>query len=200
MKILIALLIGFWQFSSHGLSKIDPDYLITTKGDTLYGKVSFRDTDRFRSKELKKIALIDLLGKKKKFKNENVVAFSSDGLFYEGFWLNQTSEKMQFLNPRYDINSKQGERYFLRVVSKGQLSHYQLEWFEQGESRLHSMDLLKKESDDFLIRATQGIFGLKKRILKSYFSDCPTLAKRIENKDIKYVDEVVSFFEDNCIN
>lgn len=200
MKTLVSLLFCFLQLSVIAQSKIKSDYLVKANGDTLYGKVSFRDSDRFNPKDLKKIRLIDLEGKKKKYKKEDVVAFRSDDRVYEGFWLNQTSERIQLVNPIYNIDSDNGEWQFLRVIIKGQLSHYQLEWYEQGESRLHSMDLLKKNSDDFLIRATQGIFGLKKQVLKAYFSECSELAKKIENKEIKDVQGVVTFFDDNCLN
>ena len=122
-----------------------------------------------------------------------------NGVNYEGFWLNQSSEKMVFINPRYDINPQNGERYFLREISKGKLSHYHLEWFEQGESRLMWMDLLKKEEDPFFIRATQGLFGLKKKVLINYFQNCPDLKEQIEQKQLNSVEQVVDFYNNYCL-
>lgn len=57
MKTLVSLLFCFLQLSVIAQSKIKSDYLVKANGDTLYGKVSFRDWDRFNPKDLKKLDL-----------------------------------------------------------------------------------------------------------------------------------------------
>jgi hypothetical protein len=173
---------------------------VVKSGDTLFGTLEYLDTRSVTSRFYKKFRLTNAEGKKEKIKQEEISSFRADGIIYELFWLSQSSERIQLVNPKYAIDSENGEKHFLRVVSKGPLSHYKLEWWEQGDARQYEMDLLKKENDYFLIRATQGIFGLKKQVLKSYFSDCPELAKKIEDKEIKDVYDVVSFFDDKCLN
>jgi hypothetical protein len=50
------------------------------------------------------------------------------------------------------------------------------------------------------VRATQGIFGLKRKLLAEYFEDCPALQKTLEEKDLRSVFEVVDFYRKQCTN
>ena len=175
------------------------DYLVLAAGDTLYGHVDPIDERGPGFKYYKKIRFTGPGGKKKKYKREDVSAFRVKNENYEGFWLSQSSQKILLLNPRYDIDPRDGEKHFLRVVSKGELSHYLLEWWEQGESLLMSMDLLKKEEDFFLMRVTQGLLGLKRKVLISYLQDCQQLTERVEQKQLNTVREVVDFYDENCL-
>jgi hypothetical protein len=175
------------------------DYLVLNIGDTLYGNVKHIDQRGLNPKYYKKIRLTDTYGKQKKYKRKVVSAFRVNNTSYEGFWLNQSSQKIIFLNPKYDINPQKGEKYFLRVVSKGKLSHYELEWWDQEESTLLRMDLLKKEEDQFFIRATQGLLGLKRKVLVNYFPNCPDLKEQIKQRQLKEVWQVVDFYNSNCI-
>lgn len=175
------------------------DYLVLNNGDTLYGRVKHVNQKGVNNKYYKKIRLTNTNGNQKKYNRTDVSAFRVNIINYEGFWLNQSSEKIVFNNPRYDINSQKGEKYFLRVISKGKLSHYHLEWWEQGESGLMWMDLLKKEEDSFFIRATQGLFGLKKKVLINYFQNCPKLKEQIEQKQLKNIEQVVTFYKNYCL-
>lgn len=174
------------------------DYLVLKTGDTLYGNIEYKKDSGVNYKYLNKIRLTNALGKQKRYKRDQVAAFSTNNFIYEGFWLNQESERLVLLNPRYEIDYKNGDYYFLKVMSKGTLSYYQLEWWEQGESLLMSMDLLKKEKDEYLIRATQGILGLKRKVLTNYFRDCPILAQQIQQKQFNKVFQLVSYYNDNC--
>ncbi|WPP49687.1 hypothetical protein [Catalinimonas niigatensis] len=175
------------------------DYLVLNMGDTLYGNIKHIDESGTIRKYYKKIRFTDRYGKQKKYKRKEVSAFSVNNTHYEGFWLNQSSQKIILVNPRYDIDAKNGEQYFLKVMRKGKLSHYQLEWFEQGESLLSGMDLLKKEGDPFFIRATQGLLGLKRKVLLDYFSDCAKLQEQIKERQLNEVGQVVDFYHTHCI-
>lgn len=200
MRLYIVFIILFSQAALFGQNHDTSDYLVIKTGDTLHGALKYMNESGATPRLYKKFRLTDSSGKKKKIKTEDISSFRVNGIYYEGFWLSQSSEKIQLVNPKYSIDSKNGEKHFLRVVSKGALSHYELEWWEQGDAMRNSMDLLKKENDMFFMRATQGVFGLKKRILKSYFSDCPALAGKIDNKEIKDVRGIVNFYDNNCLN
>lgn len=195
--ILFIILISN-QALSNAQSNINLDFLVTNSGDTLYGKVRYIDRSHLNPKYYKKIRFIDNSGQKKKFKKKDISAFRVNNIIYEGFWLNQTSKKFQLLNPKYDIDIRNGEKYFLKLVSKGHLSHYELEWWEQGESTLLWMDLLKKEEDQFFIRATQGLFGLKMKVLSDYFSNCLKLKEKIIKKDFNKIWQIVDFYNKQC--
>ena len=173
------------------------DYLVLISGDTIHGDIQHVNDNK--TTYYKKIRLTETNGNKKKYKRKDVLSFQVNNTIYEGFWLSQSSEKMALFNSRYTINSKNGERYFLRVISKGVLSHYHLEWFEQGESGVMWMDLLKKENEPFFIRATQGIFGLKKKVLIKYFQNCLNLKEQITQKQLKTVAQVVDFYNNYCL-
>ncbi len=175
------------------------DYLVLNVGDTLYGKVKHIDEGSVNPKYYKKIRFTDTHGKQKKYKRKDISAFRVNNTIYEGFWLNQSSQKIIFLNPKYDIDPQKGEQIFLKMISKGKLSHYELEWWEQGESTLWWMDLLKKEEDQFFIRATQGLLGLKRKVLINYFSNCPELKEQIEQRQLNKVWQVVHFYNSKCI-
>jgi len=175
------------------------DYLVLNTGDTLYGTVKYIDISGATPKYYKKIRLTDTYNHSHKYLRKDVSAFRVNNTNYEGFWLNQSSQNVMVLNSKYEINPKNGEKYFLKVVSKGTLNHYELEWWEQGESALSWMDLLKKEEDPFFIRATQGILGLKRNVLINYFSNCPDLKEQIKKKQLNKVWEVVDYYNSNCI-
>lgn len=61
------------------------------------------------------------------------------------------------------------------------------------------MDLLKKSGDPSFTRATQGVFGLKRRTLGNYFADCPDLSEKIAQKEQKAASELVDIYEANCV-
>ncbi|MCC5919706.1 MAG: hypothetical protein LAT68_06100 [Cyclobacteriaceae bacterium] len=173
----------------------EQDYLILTSGERIVGEISHINERGVSPKYYRKIRLTDDQGKRRKFRRKHVVAFQAAGSTYESFHLTRKSSRL--LDEQYAID-KRGTQHFLKVRTKGSLSHYQMEWWEQGSSTTMTMDLLKKEGDDFLIRATQGLLGVKRRTLTSYFSDCPQLAAQIENRNLKELSEIVAAYNDSC--
>lgn len=199
MLAFITLCLLLLQTSLSAQDSDAQDYLVLNMGDTLYGNVKHIDERGAMRKYYKKIRLTDRYGKQKKYKRKDVSAFSVNNARYEGFWLHQSSQKIILVNPKYDIDQKNGEKHFLKVMSKGKLSHYQLEWFEQGEALLMGMDLLRKEEDPFFIRATQGLLGLKRKVLLDYFFECTKLKEQIKERQLNEVREVVDFYHNHCI-
>ena len=196
---LLCGLFGLLAISSLS-GQIDPygDYLNPNVGDTIYGKVEHLDRRGGSTDFYKKIRVTNAKGKRKKFKRGDVESFQVDGVRYEGFWLSQSSDIFDLFSPKYFMDRENGERYFLRIISLGRLSHYQLEWWEQDDAGINRMDLLIKEGDEHFIRATQGIFGLKRKALTKYFRDCPELAEQIEQKNLSKVEEIMDFYNAGC--
>ena len=186
------------QFRMLAQNRLDTEYLVLKTGDTLYGEVDYIDEGAVSNGFYKRIRLKNAKGKTKRYKRDAIMAFKFGNNQYHSYWLSQSSNKIVLVNPKYDIDNKNGEQYFLKLVNKDKLSHYQLEWFDQGNSTLWSMALLKRENDPFFIRADQGILGLKRKVLKNYFYDCPTLKEKIENKEISEVFEITDFYNTNC--
>lgn len=174
------------------------DYIVLITEDTIYGTIKNIDLYNTTSKFNKKIKIITANGKRKKIKRDEVLALKFGNYVYESFWLYQSSDKITFVNPRYDINERRGKQHFLKVVSKGKISHYLLEWVDGEFSSVSSMSLLKKENDLFLVRADQGVLGLKRKVLEEYFTNCPDLQQKITEKLITEVAEVVDFYNTYC--
>ena len=63
---------------------------------------------------------------------------------------------------------------------------------------MNYIDYFKRKDDDYMVRVTQGIFGLKKKRLAEYFKDCPELVQKIEFKELKRPFEIAQFYN-NCI-
>lgn len=197
--VAITLLLSLTVLTS-GASQAngDKDYLVINTGDTVYGKVKHRKESSIYPKDYKKIRFTSANGKKKKFKRKDVAAFRSKGITYESYRLNQYRQKILFFDPKYVIDERHGEQYFLKVVSKGSLGHYLMEWYMQEDAALMSVALLKKRGAPFFMRATQGIFGLKRKALANYFQNCPEIRAKLEQKQLKRVTELVDFYNSNC--
>lgn len=199
LYILITLTMFSLQTSVFAQGNEKLDYIVLYVGDTLHGKVQYID-EGIPREFYKKIRLTTSDGKGKKYKRKNVASFRVTNITYESFWLSQTSQRFSLVNPKYNIDHNNGEQYFLKVVSKGNLNHYELEWIEQGETALWSMALLKKEEDPFFIRADQGVIRLKRKVLLDYFSNCSRIIEAINQKQMKDVWQVVDFYNKNCID
>jgi hypothetical protein len=201
IKTAVASIVFFMLLAPaflYGQSKNMSDYIVLTAGDTIYGTVDSLDDRGTNPKFYKKIRLTDKNGKRKKYKTKIITAFRSSNQIYKAFWLDNSSDEIIFINPVYTIDFENGEREFLKVITHGELSHYRLEWREQGESLLMTMELLKKANDSFFIRADQGLLSLKRKTLSKYFKDCPELSEQITSKSIKGVSEVVAFYNAEC--
>ncbi len=179
------------------------DYLVLNTNDTIYGTVRYIKEEGFGSRDFfKKIRITDSKGTKKKFKRNKVSSFKTKDAVFESFWLNQHTEfsiKPALINTKYRIDSK-GEQHFLRTKQKGVLSHYELEWFDQDSNILCSMALLKKENDNFFVRADQGLLGLKRKALINYFTGCSEITEALAEKQLKEVSQLVELYNNSCSN
>ncbi|PIB39332.1 hypothetical protein [Maribacter sp. 4G9] len=152
-----------------------PGYVIIKAGDTLYGKISDRRTGpfggihdkiKFRGK-----------GRKKRFPPNKILSYRKGDSVYRSFLLD-------------------GKATFLRVVSEGPVSLYKYELQEQGEEMVLDIAYLKRERNQELVRADQGIFGLKRQRLMQFFQDCPPLVEKIRSKEFKYPYQLVDYYNE----
>lgn len=194
--LLLAGIITF-PFTVNAQAKSNADFVVLHTGDTLFGKVSHINTSGVSDTYYKKIRLTELNGKRRKISRKKICAFRSNNMNYEAFLLKETTRIFR-LNTTYSIVNKKGKLHFLKVISKGALSHYQLEWIEQGTSNIQSMDLLIKTNDLFFIRATQGIMGIKSNVLIEYFADCPLIQSEISKKKFSSISEITQFYNSVC--
>tara|TARA_R110002012_G_scaffold322108_1_gene555923 strand:+ start:38783 stop:39394 length:612 start_codon:yes stop_codon:yes gene_type:complete len=174
------------------------DFIVSLKGDTLFGEIQHINNKSISPKYYKKIRYTNQQGHLKKFKRKDVSAFSVNNQVYEGFWLKPSSENSLFGTFTYSLDPKKEERYFLKILHRGRLNHYELGWWEQGESLFQTLELFKKKEDLFLIRVDQGVLGLKRKSLLHYFQECPQLVEKIKNKTTKSASEIVDFYTTKC--
>lgn len=184
-------------------NKDSSDYVALIDGDTLYGKVDyFKKNNQYGGPTFnRKLWLKQTNGKKRRFKYRDVAAFKLDNDVYKGYLLTKKTKLLNFsskLTSRY-ILDKDGDIYFLREQHKGKLSYYCLDFYDEDNNNLWTARLIKKEEDNFFIRADGGPFlGLKRKALINYFSDCPDIQKKIEQEHFKYTFQIVDYYNENC--
>jgi hypothetical protein len=173
-------------------------HVVLLSGETIYGEVVYLDQNFSSTRYLKKIRVTTPEGKRKKYRTDKVAAFHTNGEDFEILRLEQSANLFSSDHAKYHIDPKNGDTYILQRINAGALSHYTYSWWDQGDALEQSMDLFRKQGDAFFVRATQGMLGLKRKLLANYFSDCPDLAEMIRDKSLKNADEVVTFYNVNC--
>ena len=172
VPLSILLLVFLFSKSLMGQNDYHEGYVVTNANDTLYGKIKNRDTGAF-GKIYEKIRF---KGKRKKrYAPKDIKFYKMGNDLYRSLYLD-------------------GRSTFLKVGTEGYINHYIYEFQEQGEQLVQDVDYLQRGSNGALVRADQGLFGLKKKRLARMFSDCPELAEKILNKKIKYAFEVADFY------
>ncbi len=172
-----------------GQKHYEEGFIVLNNQDTIYGLVKDRKPHPF-ARLYKKIKFRGRKGTSK-YGPKQIKVYKKGQSTFESIWINETGH---FLNQNYASVPNSGERQFLKVVEKGYLTYYQLE-FEDGDSDyIDTIDLFKKRDGNELIRVTQGLFGLKRKSLIRFLNDCPALVKKIERKEFKYPIEVATFY------
>lgn len=170
----------------------EPGYVITQSRDTLQGLVKDRKEEPF-ARIYKKIRFKGKGIFSKKFSPEKILGYKRGEDVFESHWIEVSS---RFLRTEYLSRENLGEQHFLKVRERGFLSFYQWEWLDQESNTVDEIDLFKRRDEDYFIRVTQGIFGLKKNLLEKYFEDCPELLEKIHSKELRQPSEIARFYND----
>lgn len=194
-SVLLILLFGILNIAISQSN--NDDYIVLNNNDTLYGTV-YHINNKTILEFYKKIRFINKKGKRKKYKRTDLLAFKSGNNIYQAFMITEFTDGNPFDRIRYTLDEKHGYKVFYKRISTGKVSHYQYEWIEQGEALIMSMDLIKKESSTYFIRATQGLLGIKRKALIEYFYDCSQLQEKIKKKEIKKLFEVLNYYKLKC--
>jgi len=157
-------------------------YVVTNNNDTLYGYVKDRDPvpygsiyNKVRFKDNPKAFFA------KKYSPDDIFAYKCGEFIYESLWY---KIETNFIFEEYKSIPGFGEKKFFKVILKDYLSYYQLEYNDSESNYVDAIDLFKRQDDNYFVKVTQGIFGLKKNKLMAYFRDCPELAGKIQSKQI----------------
>ncbi|MCF6223740.1 MAG: hypothetical protein L3J34_08435 [Flavobacteriaceae bacterium] len=164
-------------------------YIITNQNEMLIGYVKDRKQHPF-GKLYKKIRFKSKL-RKRKYGPNQILGYKQGSRTYESLWVDVSAH---LINEKYKSIPNQGEKEFLRIVVKGHLTYYEREFTYPDSDYIDHISLFKRAGEDSFIRVTQGVFGLRKRSLRTYFKDCPELVKKIEEGKLKTPSEVATFY------
>jgi len=189
----VALLVLILPLQVKAQRHYRPGYVILNEGDTLYGRVKDRKTGSF-TRIYKRVRFKDKGLFARKFGPGRIREYKAGERLYESMWV---SSQFPLLGGRMVSMAGKGKQQFFRVVVKGKLNYYALESLDDDEFYF-DIPYLKLEGRRDFVRATQGIFGLKRRILVEYFADCPELQEAIAQKNVRTVFDIVHFYERHC--
>ena len=170
-------------------------YIITNENDTLFGKVKDRKSHPF-GKLYKKIYLKQK-HRKRKYSPNQIKSYQRGASKYESLNLEVSKH---LINEIYTSDTNRGNKVFLKVLVKGYLTYYQLEFEYEDSDYIDAIDLYKRVNESNLQRVTQGVFGLKKEFLRNYFQDCPSLWYKIEKRELKDPIEIANYYNTWKIN
>ncbi len=194
MKIILYTLflsyIFLNRFAASAQSGYETGYIITNSGDTLYGELKDRKIGTFTT-IYKKVRFKGNRKRLKKLSPSQIVQYKRGEDIYESVWLHTTSN---FFKINYESIPGTGKKHFLKTIVKGNLTYYVWEQLDQESDIILEVPLFKRENENYLIRVTQGIFGLKKESLGKYFKDYPEVYRRIEAKQLKTPSEIALFY------
>jgi hypothetical protein len=166
-------------------------YVVTIKNDTIYGLVKDRTKEPF-GKLYTKIRLKQEGALfTKKFSASDLKSYKRGTDIFESIWL---LEKSQFLKPIYISRKGVGKKVFMMLMAKGNLSYYHWEWRDPDSGIYMYIEMLKKERSNEMVRAIQGVFGLKRNVVADYLYDQPELANRIRSGEKLSLWEIVEIY------
>ncbi|PCE66659.1 hypothetical protein [Sediminicola luteus] len=167
-------------------------FVVLNNGDTLYGKIMDRKAEPFGGL-LTKIRYQGEAGKKR-FASKKIQAYKRGNDLFVRLALKPSGS---FFNEAYRIDSS-GEFAFVKQLCTGRAIHYQIEYRDHESGYIDTIDYFRKANQPELVRVTQGVFGLKKKVLSRFFSDCPNLVKDINDKRLNLPNEVIAFYNNQC--
>lgn len=92
----------------------------------------------------------------------------------------------------YTVNA--GNEYLIFELYRTGHVAILLAYFTDDDMWIQSTPYLMKENDVLIVRATQGVLGLKRKLLADYFRECPELVELIRDKKITTPTQVAIFY------
>ncbi len=189
--VLPFLIILFCSSQTLKAQDFEPGYVVLNNNDTIIGSIKNRNDGAL----FEKIRFKDERGRVKRYSAEDINSYKIGIYYYESLWYAEESEFLKFY---YYNRPGYGEKIFLKVLAKGRLNCYAKEFIHDDNDYPDQFELFLREGETTMARATQGIFGLKKKSLSSYFWDCPDLVEKINNQSIRSPLEVVEYYNSFC--
>lgn len=182
------------SFSLYGQRNYEEGYVVRLKNDTIFGKIKDRRSGSFARLYPK----VRLKGKGsffvRKFNANELRGYKAGERVYESMGIEQESF---FFKTRYIISASP-RKSFLRVLKRGKLNYYHWEFQDSDSHSIDYIPLFQKEGQSEMVRVTQGILGLKRKLLSEYFSNCPDLAHEIQKKEVRTPEDVIALYTRLC--
>lgn len=170
--IVFVFLLG--SFYATAQNDFQEGFVVTNSNDTLYGKIKDRGSRGFNRKIYRRIRFKGE-SRKRRFAPSEILSYKLGDRQYKSFFSGSF-------------------KTFYRVGSEGYLNHYILEIQEQEETFGQDIDFVQKGANTPLIRPNQGVFGIKRKRLARFLSDCPGLSQKILDREFLYVFQIVDFY------
>ncbi len=191
MKSIKLLIFTCFLFPLFVISQKDYDtgYIITNRNDTIIGFVKERKQPPF-GKLFKKVYFKNN-DEKRKYSPKQILGYKQGNREFESIWLDISGH---LIEENYISKPNFGAKLFLKVDLRGYLTLYQMEIEDPESDYIDQIPLFKRKDENYLLRVTQGMFGLKKKKLKKYFKDNPELVNKIEKNELKTPIEIANFY------
>ena len=172
-------------------------YIVTNSGDTLHGFIKDRTPEPYVKLYTKIRFKKSLKARKKKFSATQIDAYAKGNEVFKS--LPYRSEQNIF-KVTYHTRPGDPKRFFRVVRTSEDLIHLEMEYIHDDNFYLDFVPFLYKPGSSEMVRATQGVLGLKKKRLAEYFFDCDTLLKALEEKpsQLKTVGDVYNLYIESC--
>jgi len=184
------VLFVFLPMMAVGQNGFEQGYVITNTNDTLFGYIKDRQVPPF-GKLYKRIRFNCGNHFKKRYGPYQIKEYKKGNEVYQSIWLEVYYD---FFREEYVSLPHRGEKKFVKIVEKGYLNYYQLEYEDAESGYVEKIDLFKRADKNSLVRVTQGIFGLKKKRLSEYFYDCPELVYKIHSGELSSPIAIVQYY------
>jgi len=177
---ILSIFVFFTSFSGTLFAQSNdwlPGYVVTNQGDTLYGQVRDRDTGPFGGL-YDKIRLKADRGGKRRYSPRQISSYQRGNARFVTL---RIVSRTNFFKTETWVTDEGGEPRFYQVIAEGPLTLYHQEYTDDDNSMILDIPFFKREDNPRLVRATQGLFGLKKKLLADFFSDRPELVDQIQS-------------------
>jgi len=189
MQLPLVWFFLFFYFFVFAQKDFHSGYIVTNENDTIIGFIKDRKEPPFG--KLYDKVVFKKGRKKKKYGPNDIIAYRRGNDQYESLWIQDNTYPFQ---GKYLSSPNYGSKSFLKVIVKGYLTYYHWEFEDSESDYIDTIGFYKREDEDFFARASQGIFGLKKKSLAKYFQDYPDLVSKIEYGEIKDPVEIVRIY------
>ena len=191
--LFISLLLIFSITSELKAQKgFEPGYVVTRAFDTIPGSIKDRKEPPF-AKLYPKIRFKNMNSRTRRYSPKQIQGYARGEDVFESEWILRNS---RLFKTEYLSRKGLGKPHFLKVKEKGFLTYYQWEFMDQESSIVDAVDLFKRENEDYFIRVTQGLLGLRIAALEKYFENSPELLEKIRNRDLRTPLEIARFYNE----